>query len=115
MDRCTMTSRFAAWRVLLMCILFSLTPAAHAQPDTTAHNVPPAMEAGVASLEAGATSREQTASGLAETNAPAVHELSPDDGREDLTAFFSIGIAIDVLLLTVFAVWAVRQWRKPRK
>jgi len=38
-----------------------------------------------------------------------------NDGREDLTVFFSIGIAVDVLLVTVFLVWAVRQWRKTGK
>ncbi len=55
---------------------------------------------------------------------PASVSMSPDsgaqgvvlnDGREDLTVFFSIGIAVDVLLVTVFLVWAVRQWRKTGK
>jgi len=35
--------------------------------------------------------------------------------REDLTVFFSIGIVIDVILLTAFLVWAVGQWRKAKK
>jgi len=39
----------------------------------------------------------------------------PGGGRENLTVFFSIGIAIDVLLVTLFLVWAVRQWRKSGK
>ncbi|HHJ17457.1 MAG TPA: hypothetical protein ENJ80_12245 [Gammaproteobacteria bacterium] len=38
-----------------------------------------------------------------------------EGGREDLTVFFSIGIVVDVLLVTVFLVWAVRQWRKAGK
>ena len=33
-------------------------------------------------------------------------------GREDLTAFFGIGLVVDVLLVTAFLVWAVGQWRK---
>ncbi len=36
-------------------------------------------------------------------------------GREDLTVFFSIGLAIDVILVTAFLVWAVGQWRKTKK
>ncbi len=36
-------------------------------------------------------------------------------GREDLTTFFSIGVVIDVLLLTAFLIWAVGQWRKTKK
>ncbi|MFQ5643035.1 MAG: hypothetical protein ACE5FQ_04970 [Thiogranum sp.] len=42
-------------------------------------------------------------------------EVAIGDGREDLTVFFSIGIAVDVLLVTVFLVWAIRQWRKAGK
>jgi len=34
--------------------------------------------------------------------------------REDLTVFFSIGVVIDVLLMTAFLVWAVGQWRKKK-
>ncbi|VAW81158.1 hypothetical protein MNBD_GAMMA14-890 [hydrothermal vent metagenome] len=36
-------------------------------------------------------------------------------GREDLSTFFSIGVVIDVLLLTAFLIWAVGQWRKTKK
>lgn len=34
--------------------------------------------------------------------------------REDLTVFFSIGVLLDILLVTAFLVWAVRQWRKTK-
>jgi hypothetical protein len=37
-----------------------------------------------------------------------------NDGREDLTVFFSIGLVIDVLLVTAFLVWAAGQWRKKK-
>lgn len=36
------------------------------------------------------------------------------DDRKDLTVFFSIGAAVNVVMLTVFLVWAVRQWRKTK-
>jgi len=38
-----------------------------------------------------------------------------NDGREDLTVFFAIGIIVDVLLVTAFLLWAVGQWRKTKK
>ena len=46
---------------------------------------------------------------------PGTGSVAADAGREDLTVFFSIGIVVDVLLVTVFLVWAVRQWRKSGK
>ena len=36
-------------------------------------------------------------------------------GRKDLTVFFSIGVIVDVLLVTAFLVWAAGQWSKSRK
>ncbi|HHH44762.1 MAG TPA: hypothetical protein ENK49_11545 [Gammaproteobacteria bacterium] len=35
-------------------------------------------------------------------------------GREDLTGFFTIGVVVDVILVTAFLVWAAGQWRKKR-
>jgi hypothetical protein len=43
-----------------------------------------------------------------------VPEVEVNDGREDLTVFFSIGVVVDVLLVTAFLVWAVGQWRKKK-
>ena len=51
----------------------------------------------------------------AETPVPAGGTVSADAGREDLTVFFSIGVVVDVLLVSAFLVWAVRQWRKAGK
>ncbi len=42
-------------------------------------------------------------------------EAAANDGREDLTVFFAIGVIIDVLLVTAFLLWAVGQWRKTKK
>jgi len=36
-------------------------------------------------------------------------------GRKDLTVFFSIGVIVDILLVTAFLVWAVGQWSKSGK
>jgi hypothetical protein len=35
-------------------------------------------------------------------------------GRKDLTVFFSIGVIVDILLVTAFLVWAVGQWSKSK-
>jgi hypothetical protein len=49
------------------------------------------------------------------STASAALETQAGDGREDLTVFFSIGVIVDVLLVTAFLIWAVRQWRKTGK
>jgi len=36
-------------------------------------------------------------------------------GRKDLTVFFSIGVIVNILLVTVFLVWAVGQWSRSKK
>lgn len=38
-----------------------------------------------------------------------------NEGREDLTAFFSIGVVVDIILVTVFLVWAAGQWSKTKR
>jgi len=93
-----------------MLILVLLLSASFVAARVQAENPLPSLAA-----TAHAPSAEQQVAGPAGTDAPAAHELSPGDAREDLTVFFSIGIVIDILLLTLFAVWAVGQWRKPRK
>ncbi len=47
--------------------------------------------------------------------APGAEAAAIHDGREDLTAFFTVGVIVDVLLVTAFLYWAVGQWRKTKK
>ena len=56
------------------------------------------------------------AEGKSAAGTPGTHTEATiiNDGREDLTVFFSIGLVIDVLLVTAFLVWAVGQWRKKK-
>jgi hypothetical protein len=56
------------------------------------------------------------------TDAPGVLSAGTDTGgvagkagRKDLTVFFSIGVIVDILLVTAFLVWAVGQWSKTKK
>lgn len=36
------------------------------------------------------------------------------EGKKDLTVFFSIGIIVDILLVTAFVIWAAGQWSKSK-
>jgi len=45
-------------------------------------------------------------------SAVAEPELETDKNKDKLTIFFSIGLAINILLMALFGIWAVRQWRK---
>jgi len=76
-----------------------------------------------------------TVAGAATSNGNAVAESAaaatdaavsrPDDqgaagpagkgGGKDLTVFFSIGVIVDILLVTAFLIWAVGQWTKSKK
>jgi len=46
----------------------------------------------------------------------AVHSEQPAPAiemeRGDLTAFFSVGIVINIVMVTAYFIWAYKQWRK---
>jgi hypothetical protein len=46
---------------------------------------------------------------------PQVEAETPSASTGPPMAFFAIGIAINLALLTAFALWAVRQWKKGGK
>jgi heme/copper-type cytochrome/quinol oxidase subunit 2 len=54
------------------------------------------------SITAGSTLAVQS-----EQPAPAI-----EDGREDLTTFFAVGIVINIVMITAYFVWAFKQWNK---
>jgi hypothetical protein len=37
-------------------------------------------------------------------------EIKPE--RENLSVFFGIGMAVNIVMIVTFFVWAVKQWRK---
>lgn len=39
-------------------------------------------------------------------------ELRADQHKDKLTVFFAIGLVINIILMSLFGIWAVRQWRK---
>ena len=40
----------------------------------------------------------------------AVPEIQHD--REDLSVFFGIGMAVNIVMIVTFFIWAVKQWKK---
>ncbi len=38
--------------------------------------------------------------------------LETDTNKNKLAIFFAIGLVINIVLMTLFGIWAVRQWRK---
>lgn len=99
------TGTAAGWRtalLILLCALTSLPVQAQQEQMTTGG-------------ESGAQALTATVGSAGPDGDPVMRELSPDDARDDLSVFFSIGIAIDVLLLTAFLIWAAGQWRRTRK
>ncbi len=94
----------SAWRVLLLSCVCALTSPAVAADNHQQHGAGTGIDAPPAVSAPALTDAE-----------PETHELAPGGRREDLTVFFAIGILIDLLLLTLFFVWATRQWRKTRR
>jgi hypothetical protein len=107
--------------LLLLPALFTLSWAAQSMAAPADLQAPtgsprPVTEAGAESIGGispvpgkvpGSSLAQPAAAG---TGAGAVNEA----GRE-MTGFFVIGMIINVLLLTLFLIWAVGQWRKTKK
>lgn len=42
-------------------------------------------------------------------------DYEANQNKDKLTVFFTIGLVINIILMSLFAMWAVRQWRKSDK
>lgn len=42
-------------------------------------------------------------------------DLEANQNKDKLTVFFAIGLVINIILMTLFGIWAIRQWRKSDK
>ncbi len=65
-------------------------------------------------LPAAALADAGTAAAVTQPQATAAqheHMADPPRDRDDLSAFFIIGIIINVVMAVSFAVWAVKEWR----
>ncbi len=43
------------------------------------------------------------------------HTAASEEKKQKLTGFFAIGLVVNILLMVLFGLWAVRQWRKTDK
>jgi len=75
-------------------------------------------------LQSTGSSQEVTTAGtpeaVADTAAAMPHDSGQagtaiDAGGKDLTVFFVIGMAVNVIMITAFLFWAAGQWRKTKQ
>jgi len=62
------------------------------------------------------TGRMNTAESFSAGSAIAVHSEQPapdhEAGRGDLTTFFTVGVVINLVMITAYFIWAYKQWGK---
>lgn len=54
-------------------------------------------------------------SSMAEPAVFTIQDLAPNQNKDKLSIFFAIGLVINIILMSLFVVWAVRQWRRSDK
>ena len=95
--------------ILILSALFTLAWAVHCEAT------PPGLRQSTDSpvTEAGA----ETVGGVSRIAGPVpgAGVRAANDTGKSLTGFFVIGMIINVLLITLFLIWAVGQWRKTKK
>jgi len=100
--------------VLLLAILLHMQTVWCAQADVTTS--PPSNR--ISGNIATGIEKQPVPSALS-ISAPVTVESQQDAtgvGKEkNLTGFFAIGLLVNILMMTLFGVWAVRQWRKTGK
>ena len=118
MMNCLPERRFVGSYLLILVLL--LTSAGFAHSEVTSADLQqsrgspvPAAEAGTEIDQQGARLSGPVTSSMSSVSGTARREV--EEGRKDLTGFFVIGMVLNVLLLMLFLIWAVGQWRKTRK
>lgn len=94
--------------LLILLSLFTLVRPAHG--EATSSDLQPSTGRPVPVSEAGAENHEGVAGPVSGLGA-----RTADDAHKNMTGFFVIGMIINVLLIVVFLIWAVGQWRKTKK
>jgi len=103
------------WLRLALLALPVLLVLAAASPAAATHSY---------QLQSTGSSQEVTSAGTPESGAntaaamPADSDtagVASDAGGKDLTVFFVIGMAVNIIMITAFLFWAVGQWRKSQK
>ena len=97
--------------LLILSALFTLAWAAHSEAIPSGPQQ--STDSTFRVTEAGA----ETVGGVSRVPEPVSDTglRAAEEARKDLTGFFVIGIIINVLLIMLFLIWAVGQWRKTKK
>lgn len=94
--------------LLILVSLFTLVRPAHG--EATSSDLQPSTGRPVPVSEAGAENHEGVAGPVSGSGA-----RTADDAHKNMTGFFVIGMIINVLLIVLFLIWAVGQWRKTKQ
>ena len=110
--------------LLAVLLVFSLSGAALSSANPVRVELPQIphssltmaeVGAEIAGAVAGVPEPAAGAASVAVSSHSVAEQTAANSGREDLTVFFSIGVAVDVLLVAAFLMWAVGQWRRTKK
>ena len=115
---CLPGRRFIGFYLLMLVSLLTLARSAHSEatapgPQQSTGSPVPIIEAGAESDQGGARVAGPENPAMSSVSGTALTEA--EDRRKNLTGFFVIGMVINVLLLTLFLIWAVGQWRKTKR
>jgi len=97
--------------LLILASLFTLVRPAHC--EATSSGLQQSTGRPVPVTEAGAENDEGVSRLAGPVSGSGVR--TADDARKNMTGFFVIGMIINVLLIVLFLIWAVGQWRKTKK
>jgi len=100
-------------RLYLLILVPLFTPAWAAHSEATPSGLQQSTGSPLPVTEAGAEADEGVARLAGPVSGTAVR--AENDTRKNMTGFFVIGMIINVLLIMVFMIWAVGQWRKTKK
>ena len=100
-------------RFYLLILVSLFTPAWPAHSEAIPSELQQSTDSPLPVTEAGA----ETVGGISRVPGPVsgAGVRAGNDTRENMTGFFVIGMIINVLLITLFLIWAVGQWRKTKK
>jgi hypothetical protein len=107
--------------LLILSALFTLAWAVHSEATPSGQQQPtgrpvPVTEAGAETDEGGSrVAGPVSVLPLSMSPVSGSGVRTADDARKNMTGFFVIGMIINVLLITLFLIWAVGQWRKTKK
>lgn len=110
-DRCVIPMKYGSvGRAIVIALLFVAAPglSANEKPaDTSVVN-----RVGLNQFNQSGVVIAPATQAIEDSAVVADSELRADQRKDKLTVFFAIGLVINIILMSFFGIWAVRQWRK---